>query len=118
LKILILILAYAWVGLLHSFLVGTFIFAWFGKKINANNMWLWAILIFCILLFFESYWIPIFNILQISVQIQEPSILQFFNIAPHTNAVNKLQPGIITICSCLLQTALAMYIGKKHFNKK
>jgi hypothetical protein len=116
-KIFIVIAAYIWIGLLHSTLVGTFIFAWFGNKIHAKNKWLWAIIIFAILFFFESYWIPIFNTLQMKVFIEDKSIMSFFKISNQTNLVDSLMPSLITIVSCFLQTILALYLGNKFLLK-
>jgi hypothetical protein len=116
-KICLVLAAYIWIGLLHSTLLGTFIFAWFGKNINASNKYLWAIVIFAILFFFESYWIPIFNALQIKVFVQDENVLSYFKITNQTNLVDSLSPGIITIISCALQTILALYLGNKFLLK-
>lgn len=116
-KILIVFLAYFWIGLLNSTLVGTFVFAWFGKKINSRNIWIWGLLIFVILFFFESYWISVFNALKMKVFIADPEVLSFFKITNHTNLVDSLKPSIVTIISCFLQTILALFLGNKFLNK-
>jgi hypothetical protein len=110
--------AYAWIGILHGLLVGSTIFAWRSQYMHRQNLWKYAILIFCILLFFESYWIVVFQYFEMKVFSTQSSLLTAFGITASTNLAKSLSPSWHTLISCGLQTAFALWIINRLKNKK
>jgi hypothetical protein len=61
-KIWAIYLAYAWVGLLHAFFIGTCLHAW-GRHWVGKHLWFAFAVALGALAFFETYWIPVFGYL-------------------------------------------------------
>jgi hypothetical protein len=116
-EVICVYLAYMWIGLLHATLVGTCVFAWQKYKIHSSNLMYYAILIFCILFFFETYWIKVFQYFQIKVITQNNALLSYFSISSTSNIALHLKPSLITVFSCLLQTIIAVLVGKRLLKK-
>jgi hypothetical protein len=110
-------LAYIWIGLLHAALIGTCVFAWRKNKIHSSNLIYYTILIFCILFFFETYWIKVFQYFQIKVTTENNALLSYFSIASTSNIALHLNPSLITVFSCLLQTIIAVFVGQRLLKK-
>jgi hypothetical protein len=115
--VILVYLAYVWVGLLHAIFVGTCVFAWRKNKIKKSNLIYHAILIFCILFFFETYWIKIFHYFQINITTNNSTLHNYFSISKNSNIANSLSPSFITVFSCFVQTCIALFIGKKLHKK-
>jgi hypothetical protein len=119
-NVILVYTAYIGVGLLHALFIGTVAFAWLGKYYYSNK-WLFYILIFGTLFFFETYWIAIFNTLQMKISSSDASLHNHFNFTESTNLINKLNPGIHTFIHCLADTFISILLGtywlKKYGNK-
>lgn len=116
-KVLTVYLAYLWVGFLHAFFIGASLYMCFGKKLIQWKFWQVALLFFPMLLFFEVYWIPMFNYLGLEIFIQASEVHEYFGIDGKTNMVNTLRPRVFNWIFLVVQATFAVWVGKKLFNR-
>lgn len=116
-KVFTIYLSYLWVGLLHAFFIGTSFYMCFGKNLIQWKTWQVALLFFPILLFFEVYWIPLFNYLGIEVFINATEVHHYFGIAEKTNLVSTLYPRWVNWVFITFQAFLGAWIGRRLFRR-
>jgi len=117
-KILVLYLVYVWVGLLHTFFVGTCLYAW-GHKWLAGKAKVWAFIIaFLVLAFFETYWIPVFNYFGLQVSSSDATVQHTFGISATENIVRNLSPRWWNMLFWIVQASLAVWIYQRLLRKK
>ena len=116
-KVLTIYLSYLWVGILHAFFVGCSFYMCFGKTLVQWKIWQVALLFFPILLFFEVYWIPLFNYLGLELFITSPEAHDYFGITEETNLVTKLHPRWFNWIFISLQAIAGAWIGRRMFRK-
>ena len=116
-KIIIVYLAYLWVGLLHSSFAGITLYTIWGQKMKQLPNFVPILILFTFLALLELYWIPIFSSLGLSVHTSSPELHTHFNITANTDIVKTLRPNIIMVAMWFFQTFLAYRIGNYFYKK-
>ena len=116
-KIVIVYLAYLWIGLLHSCFAGITLYSVWGRKITRLPKLVPIAILFIFLGLLEVYWIPIFSALDLGVFTDSPALHQHFNISEKTDIVQTLKPNVIMVSMWIFQTFLAYRIGNYIFKK-
>lgn len=112
-NVIVVYLAYLWVGLIHALFVGVTLYAFWGAWLKRQNQLIPIVIIFAILAFFELYWIPMFQTLGIEIFIKDQAILQHFGIDENTDIVSTLRPNWISYIFWILSTWLSYRIGNR-----
>ena len=109
--IILVYLAYLWVGFLHSSFAGISLYALWGHKIKSGPQWVPILILFTFLALLEVYWIPIFQSLDLNIFIHSQDLQQHFNITEQTNIVASLRPNWLMVSMWILQTFFAYLLG-------
>lgn len=116
-KIIIVYLAYLWVGLLHSCFAGITLYTIWGRKMKELPNFVPILILFVFLALLEVYWIPVFSTLGLSVHTSSSELHAHFNITAETNIVQTLRPNGLMIAMWFFQTFLAYRIGNYFYKK-
>jgi hypothetical protein len=100
--------AYAYVGLLHAFLVGVTYYVWVQPQ---KRKWLHAVIIFLILLSLETYWIPVFDFFELKITTTDKDLIDRFGLIEGQNIVDQMRSVWWKIISCAIQTPIALISG-------
>lgn len=110
-EIIIVYLAYLWIGLLHSCFAGISLYALWGKQLQQLPKIVPISILFIFLALLEIYWIPVFSTLGLSVKTSSTELHQHFNITANTDIVKTLKPNLTMAIMWFFQTFLAFKVG-------
>lgn len=116
-KVIIIYIAYLWVGLLHALFVGVTLYTFLGKWLKQQHQIVPITIIFIVLVFFELYWIPLFQTLGIAIYVKNAAVHQYFGIDENTNIVDVLRQNWISYLFWIGSTYIGYKIGNYIFEK-
>jgi hypothetical protein len=116
-KVVIIYIAYLWVGLIHAIFVGITLYVFLGKWLEKQHQIVPVAIIFMVLVFFELYWIPLFQTLGIEIYVKNAVVHQHFGINEKTDIVNVLRPNWISYLFWIGSTFISYKVGNYIFEK-
>lgn len=115
--IVVLFLMYLFVISIHVVFVGISAYAIWGKYFTNWKKWqIWLVLLVPIV-FFEFYWIPVMNYLDISIFVGNQSILDFFNLSENTDIVKSYHVAWFQPILFFLAVIVSQRIGQYYYLK-
>lgn len=117
-EIVLIYLIYAWIGLLHSFFVGSCLYTFLGNYLIKLNIFLQFLIPLLILAFLELYWKPIFETLGLEIKSTNLNLLSYFSLSKNQNIIPEIKTGFFFTIVWLIQAFIALLIGRWVFKTK
>ncbi len=115
-KVFALFLVYFWVLLIHILFVGVSGYSVFGKHFAKWKRWQVVVVMMLPIIFFEFYWIPVMQYLDVEVMVKDNDILSFFNLKTTDNIVNVFHLSWFQPLLFIFSGVLAERVGRYFYS--